>query len=136
MYYNFHKAIKKIGGALDLLIDSIFWKSGSDYHSVVSPPSSATLKLDGVRRVWGRDGYQAQKDPGEKTAQVEVPSPLRSPSRQGGAEGTHSQTPTPEPELEKQQLASSLFVGLGSQNSVCLVSSDSSIFDSSVSVQD
>uniref|UniRef100_A0A667ZIR9 AP-4 complex subunit epsilon n=1 Tax=Myripristis murdjan TaxID=586833 RepID=A0A667ZIR9_9TELE len=87
---------------------------------------STTLKLDGVKRVWGKDGYLAQKEPVEESAQVEVPSPLCSPSRQGGADSTHSQTPTPtptpEPEKEKQQLASSLFVGLGSQSSVCLVS--------------
>ncbi|XP_029909653.1 AP-4 complex subunit epsilon-1 [Myripristis murdjan] len=86
---------------------------------------STTLKLDGVKRVWGKDGYLAQKEPVEESAQVEVPSPLCSPSRQGGADSTHSQTPTPtptpEPEKEKQQLASSLFVGLGSQSSVCLM---------------
>uniref|UniRef100_UPI003AAA5824 AP-4 complex subunit epsilon-1 n=1 Tax=Centroberyx gerrardi TaxID=166262 RepID=UPI003AAA5824 len=86
---------------------------------------TATLKLDGVKRVWGREGYLAQKEPLEESAQVEVPSPLRSPSQQKGADSTHSQTPTPtptpEPEQEKQQLASSLFVGLGSQSSVCLM---------------
>ncbi|XP_041652629.1 AP-4 complex subunit epsilon-1 [Cheilinus undulatus] len=84
--------------------------------------SSATLKLDGVKRVWGKEGYLAH---GEETAQVEVPSPLRSPSQHGEADGSHSHTttptPTPEPELEKQQLASSLFVGLSSQSSVCLM---------------
>lgn len=88
--------------------------------------SSTTLKLDGVKRVWGRDGYLAQREPAEEAAQVEVPSPFRSPSQQREAESSDSQTPTPiptsEPEQEKQQLASSLFVGLGSQSSVCLVS--------------
>ncbi|XP_070763740.1 AP-4 complex subunit epsilon-1 [Enoplosus armatus] len=86
---------------------------------------STTLKLDGVRRVWGRDGYLVQRESVEEPAQVEVPSPLRSPSQQGEADSSHSQTPTPiptpEPEQEKQQLASSLFVGLGSQSSVCLM---------------
>ncbi|XP_029992405.1 AP-4 complex subunit epsilon-1 [Sphaeramia orbicularis] len=86
---------------------------------------STTLKLDGVKRVWGREGYLAQREPVEETAQVEVPSPLRSPSQQAEADSTQSQTPTPTvtPELEqdKQQLASSLFVGLGSQSSVCLM---------------
>ncbi|KAI3371214.1 hypothetical protein L3Q82_023847 [Scortum barcoo] len=86
---------------------------------------STTLKLDGVKRVWGREGYLVQKDPGEETAQVEVPSPLRSPSQQGEGHRSHSQTPTlildPETEQEKQQLASSLFVGLASQSSVCLM---------------
>uniref|UniRef100_UPI0037E73555 AP-4 complex subunit epsilon-1 n=1 Tax=Semicossyphus pulcher TaxID=241346 RepID=UPI0037E73555 len=86
---------------------------------------STTLKLDGVKRVWGRDGYLAQRESVEEAAHVEVPSPLRSPSQQGEAAGSHSQTPTPtatpEPEQEKQQLASSLFVGLSSQSSVCLM---------------
>lgn len=76
--------------------------------------------------MWGREGYLAQREPVEETAQVEVPSPLRSPVQQGEADSSHSQTPTPtptpEPEQEKQQLAFSLFVGLGSQSSVCLVS--------------
>ncbi|KAF7656336.1 hypothetical protein LDENG_00042760 [Lucifuga dentata] len=88
-------------------------------------PGSASLKLEGVKRVWGKEGYLAQRDPVEETAQVEVPSPVRSSSQQGEADNTHSQTPTltptPEPGQEKQQLASSLFVGLSSQSSVCLM---------------
>ncbi|KAF0040997.1 hypothetical protein F2P81_006895 [Scophthalmus maximus] len=86
---------------------------------------STTLKLDGVKRVWGREGYLVQRESVEETAQVEVPSPLRSPSQQAEANGSHSQTPTqtptPEPEQEKQQLAASLFFGLSSQSSVCLM---------------
>ncbi|CAN9499415.1 unnamed protein product [Ophioblennius macclurei] len=84
---------------------------------------STTLKLEGVKRVWGRDGYLVQKEVAEEAAQVEVPSPLQSPSRQGEGDSSHSQTPTPTPECEqeKQQLASSLFVGLASQSSVCLM---------------
>ncbi|XP_022611642.1 AP-4 complex subunit epsilon-1 isoform X1 [Seriola dumerili] len=86
---------------------------------------STTLKLDGVKRVWGREGYLAQREAVEEAAQVEVPSPLRSPSQQVDADSSHSQTPTltptPEPEQEKQQLASSLFFGLSSQSSVCLM---------------
>uniref|UniRef100_A0A4W6D5R0 AP-4 complex subunit epsilon n=1 Tax=Lates calcarifer TaxID=8187 RepID=A0A4W6D5R0_LATCA len=87
--------------------------------------SSTTLKLDGVKRVWGREGYLAQREAVEEAAQVEVPSPLRSPSQQAEADSSHSQTPTPtptpEPDQEKQQLASSLFFGLSSQSSVCLM---------------
>lgn len=86
---------------------------------------STTLKLDGVKRVWGREGYLSQREPVEESAHVEVPSPVRSLSQQGEADSSHSQTPTPIPtpelEQEKQQLASSLFVGLGSQSSVCLM---------------
>lgn len=84
---------------------------------------STTLKLDGVKRVWGKEGYLALKDPVEGTAQVEVPSPLSFSSQQVNNTPTPTPTPepTPEPNQEKQQLASSLFVGLGSQNSVCLM---------------
>lgn len=77
--------------------------------------------------MWGKEGYLAQREPLEEAAaQVEVPSPLRSPNQTGEADNSHSQTPipipTPEPEQEKQQLASSLFVGLSSHSSVSLVS--------------
>ncbi|XP_038562187.1 AP-4 complex subunit epsilon-1 [Micropterus salmoides] len=96
-----------------------------DSADILHKGGSTTLKLDGVKRVWGRDGYLAQREPAEEAAQVEVPSPFRSPSQQREAESSDSQTPTPiptsEPEQEKQQLASSLFVGLGSQSSVCLM---------------
>ncbi|XP_041853949.1 AP-4 complex subunit epsilon-1 isoform X2 [Melanotaenia boesemani] len=83
---------------------------------------STTLKLDGVKRVWGREGYLIQKEPVEEAAQVEDPSPLQSPSHQGDGDVSHSKTststPTPECDQEKQQLASSLFVGLSSQSSM------------------
>lgn len=89
--------------------------------------SSTTLKLDGVKRVWGREGYLVQREPAQEAAQVEAPSPLQSPRQQGDEDSSLSQTPTPTPtpesEHEKQQLASSLFVGLASPSSVSLVSS-------------
>uniref|UniRef100_A0A665VCQ8 AP-4 complex subunit epsilon n=1 Tax=Echeneis naucrates TaxID=173247 RepID=A0A665VCQ8_ECHNA len=86
---------------------------------------STSLKLDGVKRVWGREGYLPQRAAVEEAAQVEVPCTLRSPSQQGDADSSHSQTPTStptptEPDPEKQQLAS-LFFGLSSQSSVCLM---------------
>lgn len=85
---------------------------------------STTLKLEGVKRVWGKEGYLAQRESVEEAAQVEVPSPLRSPSEEVGIppSQTPTPTPTPESEQEKQQLASSLFVGLASYSSVSLVS--------------
>ncbi|KAM8860662.1 AP-4 complex subunit epsilon-1 [Synchiropus picturatus] len=79
--------------------------------------SSTTLKLDGVKRLWGREGYLVQKGPAEETAQVEVPSPVRAPSQQVEAEATSH----PSVEQDKLQLASSLFQGLGSQSSLCLM---------------
>lgn len=86
--------------------------------------SSTTLKLDGVKRVWGREGYLINKEPVEESALVEVPSPVQSPNQQEEGDSSHSQTATqtPECEREKQQLASSLFLGLSTQSPVCLVS--------------
>lgn len=85
----------------------------------------STLKLDGVKRVWGKEGFLSKKEPVEEVAQVEIPCPLSSPSQPTVAGGTpsntHTPSATPEPEQEKQQLASSLFVGLGSQSSLCLM---------------
>lgn len=66
-----------------------------------------------------------RKEAVEDTARVQIPSPMLPPSQE--AEGCNScnQTPNPtqtvEPEQEKQQLASSLFVGLASNSSVSLV---------------
>lgn len=91
----------------------------------LSHKGGSTLKLDGVNRVWGREGFLSKKEPVEEVAQVEIPCPLSSPSQPTGAGGTpnnkHTPSATPEPEQEKQQLASSLFVGLGSQSSLCLM---------------
>lgn len=91
----------------------------------LSHKGGSTLKLDGVKRVWGREGFLSKKEPVAEVAQVEIPTPLSSPTQQTGADGTHSNTDTPrvtpEPKQEKQQLASSLFVGLGSQSSLCLM---------------
>lgn len=86
---------------------------------------STMLKLDGVKRVWGKEGYLSKKEPVEEVVQVEIPSPLCSPNQQTGAGETPSDTPTPsatpETEQERQQLASSLFGGLASQSSMSLM---------------
>uniref|UniRef100_A0A8B9GW22 Adaptor related protein complex 4 subunit epsilon 1 n=1 Tax=Astyanax mexicanus TaxID=7994 RepID=A0A8B9GW22_ASTMX len=87
-----------------------------------------TLMLEGVKRVWGKEGYLPQKEPSGTQVSVEEPSDVvQSPHQQGAAETLTTQPETePEPEpaqldQEKQQLASSLFVGLGSQNSMSLL---------------
>ncbi|XP_076846996.1 AP-4 complex subunit epsilon-1 isoform X2 [Brachyhypopomus gauderio] len=85
-----------------------------------------TLVLDGVKRVWGKEGYLPQRDPSQTPATVEEPSNAVQSSHQQGANDASQPKPEPEPEppqlnMEKQQLASSLFVGLGSQNSACLL---------------
>uniref|UniRef100_A0AAQ5ZFI9 AP-4 complex subunit epsilon n=1 Tax=Amphiprion ocellaris TaxID=80972 RepID=A0AAQ5ZFI9_AMPOC len=118
-------SLEPYGLSLPISMSSCITDRQSPTLLSMSSGLSATLKLDGVKRVWGREGYLSQKEPVEEPAQVEVPSPLRSPSQQGEADSFHSQTPsltpTPESDQEKQQLASSLFVGLGSQSSVCLM---------------
>ncbi|PWA30526.1 hypothetical protein CCH79_00015363 [Gambusia affinis] len=84
--------------------------------------SSTVLKLDGVKRLWGRDGYLAQKEPTEEAPRIEAASPVRSADQLGNNNSqTPTPTPTPECDQEKQQLASSLFVGLASQSSICLM---------------
>ncbi|XP_059391980.1 AP-4 complex subunit epsilon-1-like [Carassius carassius] len=81
---------------------------------------SSTLILEGVKRVWGKDGYLPQK---EATAPpVDEPSAaVQPPVQQEAAERTE---PRPEPSTrnqDKQRLASSLFVGLGVGSSVSLL---------------
>lgn len=76
--------------------------------------------------MWGKDGYLVKREPVEEAGQVEVANLHLSSSPEAKAAVSHSQTPTPKaasPELEpgKQQLASSLFVGLASHSSVSLV---------------
>ncbi|XP_043083718.1 AP-4 complex subunit epsilon-1 [Puntigrus tetrazona] len=81
---------------------------------------SSTLILEGVKRVWGKDGYLPQK---EATAPpVDEPSAaVQAPCQQEAAERAE---PQPEPSTinqDKQQLASSLFVGLGVGSSMSLL---------------
>uniref|UniRef100_A0A8C1GNL3 AP-4 complex subunit epsilon n=1 Tax=Cyprinus carpio TaxID=7962 RepID=A0A8C1GNL3_CYPCA len=80
----------------------------------------STLILEGVKRVWGKDGYLPQK---EATAPpVDEPSAAVQPASQ--QEAAERIEPRPEPSTQnqdKQQLASSLFVGLGVGSSVSLL---------------
>nr|XP_057931097.1 AP-4 complex subunit epsilon-1 [Doryrhamphus excisus] len=84
---------------------------------------ATTLKLEKVKRVWGREGYLAQREPAEEPAPVEAPSPVHPVEPVGEISVSQDQTlsTTVAGKLEKQQLASSLFVGLGSQTSVSLM---------------
>ncbi|KAI2648581.1 AP-4 complex subunit epsilon-1 [Labeo rohita] len=81
---------------------------------------SNTLILEGVKRVWGKDGYLPQK---ETTAPpVDEPTAAVQPSIQ--QEAAERLEPQPEPSTQnqdKQQLASSLFVGLGAGSSMSLL---------------
>lgn len=81
--------------------------------------------LEGVKRVWGKEGYLPQKPSSETSAADELNGARQSSDQETAA---HASQPEPEPESEpsyvdqeKHQLASSLFVGLGSQSATSLV---------------
>ncbi|XP_026775724.2 AP-4 complex subunit epsilon-1 [Pangasianodon hypophthalmus] len=86
--------------------------------------ATGTLMLEGVKRVWGKEGYLPQKESSESSAVVDELSSVLQSSNQEVTTHTPQPEPKPEPphvDQEKQQLASSLFVGLGSQNSTSLL---------------
>lgn len=89
---------------------------------------ASTLVLEGVKRVWGKEGYLPQKEVLESSAVVDKLNSVLQSSNKEVATHDSQFEPEPEPETEpphvdqeKQQLASSLFVGLGSQNCTSLV---------------
>ncbi|CAL8294813.1 unnamed protein product [Boreogadus saida] len=105
--------------------------SGLSGNSTELSPKGGALRLEGVTRVWGKEGYLAKAAlKPEEAARTEVPCPL-SVLQEGGSAprtpGVSLPAPAPGPSLqaerEKQQLASCLFVGLGSQGAAgpCLM---------------
>ncbi|KPP66345.1 AP-4 complex subunit epsilon-1-like, partial [Scleropages formosus] len=89
------------------------------------PPLKAgsnLLKLEGVKRVWGKQGYLPEKQATEE-ALAQEPSSIFAPSHQQACSESQQTTFSTivEQDQEKRQLASSLFVGLGSQNAPCLL---------------
>lgn len=85
-----------------------------------------TLKLEGIRKLWGKEGYLPKKE--NKTGKGNEPQPVPCGSFLSGQVG---EAPALQPEQgaslseedkEKQQLASTLFIGLGSSAGVSLVS--------------
>ncbi|XP_059495181.1 AP-4 complex subunit epsilon-1 [Stegostoma tigrinum] len=79
---------------------------------------SNSLKLDGVKKVWGKEGYLRKKESKEET--LSSPSSESETSTDRSSKTERTATFSAE-EQEKQQLASSLFVGLGSSNLVSLM---------------
>ncbi|XP_072421192.1 AP-4 complex subunit epsilon-1 isoform X1 [Chiloscyllium punctatum] len=79
---------------------------------------SNSLKLDGVKKVWGKEGYLRKRE-----SKVEALASLGSESETttDTSSKTERTATVSEEEQEKQQLASSLFVGLGSNNLVSLM---------------
>ncbi|XP_067235633.1 AP-4 complex subunit epsilon-1 isoform X2 [Chanodichthys erythropterus] len=83
---------------------------------------SSTVILEGVKRVWGKDGYLPQKETAATAPPVDKPSvAVQSSGQQEAAERTEPQPEPPTQNQDKQQLASSLFVGLGAQSSISLL---------------
>ncbi|KAF2977770.1 hypothetical protein EK904_007738, partial [Melospiza melodia maxima] len=84
-----------------------------------------TLKLEGVRKLWGKEGYLPKKE--NKTGKENEPQPVPCGSLLAGQVG---EAPALQPvqgaslseeDKEKQQLASTLFIGLGSSAGVSLM---------------
>ncbi|XP_028921925.1 AP-4 complex subunit epsilon-1 [Ornithorhynchus anatinus] len=90
---------------------------------------TSLLKSEGVRKLWGKEGYLAKKDgPGGIDAEPR-PGPADGPAGQSAADPAAARPlpapgPLSEEEREKRRLASTLFVGLGSDNAVSLLGKD------------
>ncbi|XP_072818552.1 AP-4 complex subunit epsilon-1 [Vicugna pacos] len=85
-----------------------------------------SLKLEGIKKLWGKEGYLPKKGSktGDETEAPPVPQEtmIMENVDQTMAKKDQSQVPTQsKDEKEKQLLASSLFVGLGSESTVNLL---------------
>ena len=86
------------------------------------------MKLEGIKKLWGKEGYLPKKESktGDETEALPVPqdSIIVENVDQPITKKDQSQVITlSKEEKEKQLLASSLFVGLGSESTINLVSS-------------
>lgn len=86
------------------------------------------MKLEGIKKLWGKEGYLPKKESktGDETEAAPVPQESITMENvdQTITKKDHSQVLTQsKEEKEKQLLASSLFVGLGSESAINLVSS-------------
>nr|XP_021512753.1 AP-4 complex subunit epsilon-1 isoform X2 [Meriones unguiculatus] len=87
---------------------------------------TSTLKLEGIKKLWGKEGYLPKKESGtgDKMEALHVPAEgatmenvEQATARKDQAQGLTQSTE----EKEKQLLASSLFVGLGPENTINLL---------------
>lgn len=86
------------------------------------------MKLEGIKKLWGKEGYLPKKEgkTGDETEALPVPqeSIIMENVDQTITKKDQCQVLTQsKEEKEKQLLASSLFVGLGSESTINLVSS-------------
>ncbi|KAM9313264.1 LOW QUALITY PROTEIN: AP-4 complex subunit epsilon-1 [Gastrophryne carolinensis] len=72
------------------------------------------LKMDGIRKVWGKEGYLLKKESKPESPPLESGISLGEEEEHPEIPGQKSVEPIAEEDQEKKQLASSLFVGLGS----------------------
>lgn len=85
-----------------------------------------SLKLEGVRKLWGKEGYLPKRE--NKAGKANEPPSVSCGSLLAGQVGDAPASRSdraaglPEQDKEKQHLASTLFVGLGSNAAVSLVS--------------
>ncbi|KAM9124659.1 AP-4 complex subunit epsilon-1 isoform 2-T2 [Pangshura tecta] len=83
------------------------------------------LKLDGVRKLWGKEGYLPKKE--NKTGKEDKTQPVPDSILMGHVvdpplmQSEQQVVSLSEEEKEKQQLASTLFVGLGSNSTISLM---------------
>nr|XP_030698739.1 AP-4 complex subunit epsilon-1 isoform X5 [Globicephala melas] len=85
-----------------------------------------SLKLEGIKKLWGKEGYLPKKESktGDETEALPVPQEniIMENVDQIITKNDHSQALTQsKEEKEKQLLASSLFVGLGSESTINLL---------------
>lgn len=87
---------------------------------------TSTLKLEGVRKLWGKEGYLPKKE--SKEGKEKEPQTASCGTLSAGQLGdppalrSDQVASISEEDKEKQQLASTLFIGLGSNAGVSLVS--------------
>nr|XP_033776243.1 AP-4 complex subunit epsilon-1 isoform X2 [Geotrypetes seraphini]XP_033776244.1 AP-4 complex subunit epsilon-1 isoform X2 [Geotrypetes seraphini] len=78
------------------------------------------LKIEGVKKVWGKEGYLLKKE--SKTGNVaQVTNPLEDAAEPSNPPANEPTVAISEGEREKQQLASTLFIGLGSSGAISLM---------------
>lgn len=87
---------------------------------------TSSLKLEGVKKLWGKEGYLPKKESGtgDKTEMPHVPAERATMENVDLATTRKDQAPgltQSAEEKEKQLLASSLFVGLGPENTINLL---------------
>ncbi|GAB1286847.1 AP-4 complex subunit epsilon-1 [Apodemus speciosus] len=102
------------------------WLSREDPCPSSTVPGTSSLKMEGIKKLWGKEGYLPKKESGtgDKPEAPHVPaegatmeSVDQATTRKDHAQGHTSSSE----EKEKQLLASSLFVGLGPENTINLL---------------